>query len=178
MLKPILVCATAAVLVAACAYDYDRPGPRYAGDYRYDGCSDNAALGTVLGAVAGGVIGSQFGSGSGKTAATVGGAVLGGIAGNAIARDACRDRRYDAYYYNEAYYDAFDEPDYGRRYEWRNPHTRHYGYVTPVRYYEGGRFGYRECREFRHTVYAYGDDYEETSIACRRPDGTWQIVEE
>jgi len=186
-MKTVLMSATAAVVLTGCAYDgYDRYGDRYYGDpgpgpgyraARYDGCSDNAAIGTVGGAIVGGVIGNQFGSGSGRTAATIGGAILGGIAGNAIARDACRDQRYDAYYYNPVYYDAFDGPEYGRRYSWRNPHSGRYGYVTPVRRMDGGRWGYRgDCEEFRHTVYTDDQPYEEIRVACLTDDGTWRIV--
>ena len=144
---------------------------------RYDGCSDNTAIGTLLGAGAGGLIGNQIGSGGGNIAATIGGIVLGGIAGNAIARDACRNERADAYYYNNAYYDAFDQPQYGRRYEWQNPHSGNYGYVTPMRVVEGGRYGYRnECREFSHVVYHNGQPYGEVNIACRADDGAWRMV--
>lgn len=120
------------------------------------------------------MIGNQFGSGSGRTAATIGGALLGAIAGNAIARDACRDERADAYYYQQTYYDAFDRPDYGRRYEWRNRYTGNYGYVTPRRAFRDSR---GECREFTQEVYV--DDYHSevvTGVACRMPDGRWRIV--
>ncbi len=182
MLKRLMLGAAVAVLVTGCASDRmysdgPGPGPGYQNSSRYDGCSDNAAVGTVVGAVAGGVIGNQFGKGSGNTAATVGGAILGGIAGNAIARDACRNERADAYYYNRSYYDAFEQPEYGRRYEWRNPHNGNYGYVTPTRRSDGARYGYRsECREFSQIVYVNGRQYEDISVACRAPDGSWRIV--
>ena len=183
MLRVVGAGVTAAVLLAGCASDrhadngYDHRGD---GGYRYDGCSDDAAAGTVVGGVAGGVIGNQFGHGSGNVAATVGGVILGAIAGNAIARDACRNDRADAFYYNQAYYDAFDRPTYGQRYEWRNPHNNHYGYITPRRAYaDGDRYGYRgECREFTQTIYV--DNYhteEAVGVACRQDDGTWRIVQ-
>lgn len=185
MLRGIILSVAAAAVVAGCAGPdrYSDRGPGYGpppdrGGYRYDGCSDNAAAGTVVGGVAGGVIGNQFGKGSGRAAATVGGVILGAIAGNAIARDACRNDRADAYYYNRSYYDAFDQPEYGRRYDWRNPHSGNYGYVTPRRHVDGRRYGYpgAECREFSQTVYIDGEQYEDMSVACRRPDGRWQIV--
>ena len=180
MFKGLMLSASVAVLLAGCAGggNYNEPGPRgYDRADRYDGCSDNAAVGTVAGAVVGGVIGNQFGHGSGKPAATVGGVILGGIAGNAIARDACKNERADAYYYNQTYYDAFDRPQYGRQYEWRNPNSGNYGYVTPMRRAEGRNYGYRdECREFRHTVFVHGEQYEDVSVACRADDGSWHIV--
>ena len=175
-----------AVLLGGCVGDqhyahgpYDR-SDHYDHGRHYDGCSDDAAAGTVVGGVAGGVIGNQFGHGGGNAAATVGGVILGAIIGNAIARDACRDERADAYYYNRTYYDAFDTPTYGQRYEWRNPNNGHYGYVTPQRSYrDSGRYGYRgECREFTQEIYV--DDYhtqEAVGVACRQDDGTWRIVQ-
>lgn len=189
MLKVTMGCALAALALAGCAYDdgyYDRDGGYYGRhrhaeryhDRYYDDCRGDRAAGTVLGGAAGGVIGNQFGSGGGRAAATVGGVILGAIVGNAIARDACRDERADAYYYDRTYYDAFDEPDYGRRYEWRNPYNDHYGYVTPTRPYHSRRYG-RHCEEFRHVVYV--DRYrseEETGIACRQRDGSWRIYED
>jgi len=155
------------------------PAPAQVGyvDQRYDGCSDNVALGTVAGAAVGGVVGNQFGSGDGNTAATIGGVILGGIAGNAIARDGCRNDQADAYYYNTTYYDAFDARDYGQRREWRNPHNGNYGYITPTRNVRGDQYGYRQdCREFTQTVYYNGRPYEDTGVACRMNDGTWRIV--
>jgi surface antigen len=182
MYKAISAVAVAAVLVTGCAYDGDRygdrrggpPDGRYAGgggDYRYDGCRDDAAVGTVVGGAAGGIIGNQFGSGSGRTAATIGGVILGAIAGNAIARDACRNDRADAYYYNQSYYDAFEEP---RFYEWRNRYNGNSGYITPRRGFRDHR---GECREFTQEIWVDGYHTEEaTGIACRQRDGTWRIV--
>ena len=180
MLKMSVACALGALALAGCAYDdghRDRYGSRYDGR-GYDGCRGDAAAGTVVGGVAGGVIGNQFGSGGGRAAATVGGVILGAIVGNAIARDACRDERADAYYYNHTYNDAFDGPEYGRRYEWRNPNNGHYGYVTPTREYRSNRYG-NHCEEFTHVVYVDRDHTEEqTGIACRQPDGSWRMYED
>jgi surface antigen len=142
----------------------------------YSNCDADVAVGTGLGMIVGGIIGNQFGKGSGKTAATIGGVVLGGIAGNAIAKDTCKDKRHDAYYYNNTYYDAFNG-DEGEEYEWRNPHTNNYGYVTPAEYYEDGYNGYEgPCREFEQRVYIGGRPEIATGVACRQPDGTWRIV--
>ncbi len=101
---------------------------------------------------------------------------MGGIAGNAIAKDACKDKRHDAYYYNNTYYDAFNG-DEGEEYEWRNPHTSNYGYVTAGDYYDEGYGGYEgPCREFEQRVYIDGRPETATGVACRQPDGTWRIV--
>jgi len=152
--------------------NYQQPPSTYS-----HGCDTDVAVGTGIGAIVGGVIGNQFGHKSGKTAATIGGVILGGIVGNAIARDACKDDRYDAYYYNNTYYDAFNDGEEGQEYEWRNPHTDNYGYVTPGEYYDDGYEGYEgPCREFSQRVFI--DSRPETAygVACRQADGSWRIV--
>lgn len=154
---------------------YNAPPPGY--HQNRGNCDGDVAVGTGLGAVVGGIIGNQFGHGSGRTAATIGGVILGGIAGNAIAKDTCKDDRYDAYYYNDTYYDAFNDPDEGDEYGWRNPNTNNYGYVTAGEYYEDGYQNYAgPCREFEQRVYIDGRPETATGVACRQGDGTWRIV--
>jgi len=195
MIRTLAISSVAALALAACSTTTTRSTTYYPdgstesrvtrdaygstySEYRYDGCRDDTAAGTVVGAVAGGVIGNQFGGGADdRAAATIGGAILGGIAGNAIARGNCDNQRADAYYYNDTYSNAFDEAGYGRRYEWRNPYSGRYGYVTPTRYVDGYSYGYQEdCREFEQIVYVDGRPYSDTGIACRDRDGTWRIV--
>lgn len=145
---------------------------------RSSSCDDvDVAVGTGIGGIVGGIIGHQFGKGSGNTAATIGGVILGGIAGNAIARDGCRDKRHDAYYYNNAYYDAFNDPDEDDQYEWNNPYTNNHGYVTTGDTYEDGyQNNEGPCREFTQKVYIDGRPETATGVACRQDDGTWRIV--
>jgi surface antigen len=182
VLKRISMGLAAAAVVAAPAFAgqvYGTYGQGQPGPYQTNtssNCETDVAVGTGLGMIVGGIIGNQFGKGSGRTAATIGGVVLGGIAGNAIAKDACKDKRHDAYYYNNTYYDAFNG-DEGEEYEWRNPYTNNYGYVTPAEYYEDGYNGYGgPCREFEQRVYIDGHPETATGVACRQPDGTWRIV--
>lgn len=188
MLKRISFGLAAAALIAAPAFatgqvygNYGQGQPYQGGPYQgqssSSSCDTDVAVGTGLGAIVGGVIGNQFGHGSGRTAATIGGVILGGIAGNAIAKDACKDKRHDAYYYNNSYYDAFNDPDEGDEYEWRNPYSNNYGYVTAGSYYDDGYEGYSgPCREFEQRVYIDGHPETATGVACRQPDGTWRIV--
>lgn len=152
---------------------YDGPPPRYRG------CSRDRTAATIIGGILGGIIGNKIGRGRNRDAATIAGVIFGGIAGNAIARNACRDRQADAYYYNPAYYDAFESPRYGRRYDWRNPYSGNYGYVTPTRDYDDGqRYGYRggECRQFQQAIWIDGHRTQAYGTACRNRDGSWRIV--
>ncbi|MEQ1863097.1 MAG: glycine zipper 2TM domain-containing protein [Micropepsaceae bacterium] len=182
MLKSIAaaVLATALAAPAFAGQVYGNYGQnQYQGQppARGNNCEGDVAVGTGIGAIVGGVIGNQFGRGSGRTAATIGGVILGGIAGNAIAKDACKDDRQDAYYYNDTYYDAFNDPDDGEEYAWSNPHTNNYGTVTPGVYYEDGYQDYSgPCREFEQRVYIDGRPETATGVACKQPDGTWRIV--
>jgi surface antigen len=134
------------------------------------GCSQttgpNEGVGTVGGAVVGGLIGSRFGQGGGKAAAIAGGALLGGLLGNSVGRSLDQDAQARAY---EAEYAAFDS---GRRSDWNAP-SGAYGYIEPgpVYYDTAG-----QCRRFTHTIYIDGRPQAGSGVACRNPDGTWQIV--
>ena len=139
-------------------------------------CEDSKVAGTVGGAIIGGIIGNQFGHGGGRTAATVGGVFLGGLAGHEIARDSCRDDHYDAYYYNGAYDDAFDNGD-DRRYDWDNPNSHHHGWVRPTDYYaDGWRDNDGPCRAFETRMYNDSDEEYGHGVACRTSHGHWKIV--
>jgi surface antigen len=177
LLASVFTAALAAPAFAGQVYGNYGQGQYQGPPPNYHDCGDDAAAGTVVGGILGGVIGNQFGHGGGRTAATIGGVILGGIAGNAIARDACKNDHADAYYYNNSYYDAFNDPNEGREYNWRNPYSNNYGYVTPGEYYEDGYQDYSgPCREFEQRVYIDGRAETATGVACRQPDGTWRIV--
>lgn len=167
---------TAAIAPASARDDgyYGYGEPYYAG---YDSsCEDEfgkeALIGTAIGALLGGVTGNQFGKGSGNDAATVVGALIGGFAGNYLTRQIrCDDRPYA----QDTYYDAYQYGSNGRQYEWRNPRSGNYGYVTPTSWYENGRGD--DCREFRQTIYVDGRRETATGTACRNANGTWRIVQ-
>jgi 17 kDa outer membrane surface antigen len=99
-----------------------------------------------------------------------------GCGGNAIARNACRDRGADAYYYNIAYADAFERPEYGRRYSWRNPYNGHRGYIVPMHERDVGNRGSGPCREFKQFTVMDGRRGEAYGTACPQGDGSWRIL--
>ena len=169
MSKKLLALAVGTVLSMALA-----AAPASASNYGA-GCQPNnsdVALGTILGAIAGGAIGNQFGHGSGRTAATVAGVLIGGFAGNRIASSmSCQDQSYA----QETYYDAYENGEPGQTYDWHNPDSGDYGYVTPAEYYQNDE-GY-DCREFTQTIYIDGHPQTAVGTACRNPDGSWHIVD-
>lgn len=125
--------------------------------------------GTVLGAVAGGIVGASLGRGSGRVAGAVIGATAGGILGNAIGASLDERDRQRAY---EAHMRAMQSGRPGVAVEWRGP-SGAYGQIVP-----GPPYPYEAttCREYTHTVYIHGRPQVARGVACRGPDGTWDVV--
>ena len=63
----------------------------------------------------------------------------------------------------------------GQTAAWRNPDSGHSGTVTPTRTYRTADG--QNCREFEQTIYVDGKQETAKGRACRRADGTWQIVQ-
>ncbi len=127
-------------------------------------------IGTLGGAAAGGLLGAQFGSGTGQLAATAAGALLGALIGSEIGRtmdDVDRMRAEQAYGQAQA-------AQIGETIAWDNPDTGNYGSITPTK--EGTRASTGEyCRGFQQTVVIGGQQEDAYGIACRQPDGSWEI---
>ena len=140
------------------------------------GCAANGAgpkesIGTLLGAVVGGVAGSQVGDGRGQLVATGVGTLLGAYLGNEIGKSL---DRADMLYMEQAEQQATAAP-IGETIAWSNPDSGNSGTVTPVRDgtdRESGAY----CREFQQTVTVGGRSEEAYGQACRKEDGTWEIV--
>jgi len=60
----------------------------------------------------------------------------------------------------------------GDRIQWQDSGA--YGSVTPVR--DGTDGGGRYCREFQHQIIVGNRQQSGYGIACRQPDGAWEIV--
>jgi surface antigen len=121
-------------------------------------------LGGLLGGTVGGLLGNQLGKGSGKTAATIGGAVIGILVGGVIGRSM----------------DEADQACVGQVLEhgtdrqvvaWRNDGAAYQ--VAPIRTFQRNS-GY--CREYQTRAEIGGRSESAFGTACRRPDGSWQIV--
>ena len=138
-------------------------------------CSQNEfgpkrTVGTLGGAALGGLVGSQFGSGTGGIAATAAGVFLGGLLGSEIGRSLDEADKLKA---EQAYSRATTAP-VGQTIAWNNPETGNYGSVTPTR--EGTNTSTGEyCREFQQTVTVGGEQQDAYGVACRKPDGSWEI---
>ncbi|MBB3065093.1 MULTISPECIES: RT0821/Lpp0805 family surface protein [Limibacillus] len=128
-------------------------------------------IGTLAGAAGGAAIGSQIGSGSGRHVAIALGTLAGAMLGGEIGRQL--DER-DQLLYSQAYEDAKTAP-IGETIIWSNPESGNKGAITPVR--DGTTGSGKYCREFQQTVIIAGEPQQAYGVACRQPDGTWQIVQ-
>jgi surface antigen len=139
-------------------------------------CAENRygkkqTIGALGGAAAGGLLGAQVGKGRGQLAATAAGALLGALIGSEIGRSMDEVDRMKA---EQAYTHATTAP-IGQEIEWNNPESGNHGTVTPVR--DGTASSGDYCREFQQTVVIGGKPEQAYGVACRRPDGSWEIVQ-
>jgi len=152
-LKPLLVPVVTAFLLMGCANDPN----------------SKEKFGTLIGAAGGGLLGAQFGSGSGKMAAvalgTLGGAFVGSQVGQSMDQ-------VDRLKHQQAMDQAATAP-VGETITWSNPNTGNSGTVTPTRDGQSSTGAY--CREFQQTVIIGGKEEQAYGVACRQPDGAWEI---
>ncbi len=139
------------------------------------GCADGRYskqnAGTVVGAGLGALAGSQFGGGEGKIITSVAGGILGGYIGNKVGQSL---DRADQAYYNRTMMNSLEYNPSGVKSTWKNPDSGHHGSVTPrSTYVEQGR----NCREYVQEVYIGRQKQEAFGKACRRSDGSWEIVQ-
>ena len=127
------------------------------------------AGGTLIGAGLGGLLGSQFGGGTGKLVTTALGVAAGGLIGNHIGRSL--DRADQAYLYQAS--ERAQTAPVGETITWSNPNTGNSGSVTPTREGQSSTGAY--CREFQQTVIIGGKEEQAYGVACRQPDGAWEI---
>ncbi len=154
-LKTVLAVTLIALMTAACAQN---------GQY-----GTKQTVGALGGAAAGGLLGAQFGSGSGQLAATAAGALIGALVGSEIGRSMDEVDRMKA---EQAYGQAAAAP-IGQTIAWDNPNTGNSGTVVATR--EGTKNTGEYCREFQQTVVIGGQQEDAYGVACRQPDGSWEI---
>lgn len=141
-----------------------------AGCQTLEGRGTKETVGGVGGAVLGGLAGSQVGSGSGRLWATGAGVLLGALLGSEIGSSL---DKADKMYLARANEQAYSAP-IGQSISWNNPESGNHGTVTPVR--DGRDQAGSYCREYQQTIYVGGQQESGYGTACRRPDGSWEIV--
>jgi len=129
-----------------------------------------SAAGAGFGAAAGGYLGAQVGSGFGKTAATLAGASVGALFGAAIGRKLVEG---DINLMGQAAQQTLETSPSGSATAWRNPDSGRAGSVVagPATEQQAGR----PCRPIEQTISIDGKLERATGVACRRPDGIWEV---
>jgi surface antigen len=162
------------------AYDqpaYDQRGgyrdERYA--YRVE-CEQERANrqvgGLLIGALAGGLLGNAVSNRRSRGTGTAVGAIIGGAVGVGIGGNLdCNDRNY----VQQTYYDGFERGNPHTTYRWRNPQSGNYGAMRVGDYYQDRRRNER-CATYSQTIWVNGHPEDATGYACRRGDGTWEII--
>ena len=127
--------------------------------------------GTLLGGATGALIGSTIGGGTGKGVAIAGGAILGALLGSKIVQSIDET---DKQKLNNTTQKSLEKSQTGQTSTWTNPDSGHSGSVTPYKTYKKQNGEY--CREYSQTVNIGGETHKAYGTACRRPDGTWEMV--
>jgi surface antigen len=159
-------------------YGYDRRDDYYsdADYYAYRrACerqrANNQVGGLIFGAIAGGLFGNAVSHRHSRGSATAMGMIMGGALGAGIAGNMdCGDH----YYYRRTYYDGFQRGYPNRTYRWHNPNSGHHGDFRVGDYYDGPA-GER-CATYAQTIWVRGRPERASGYACRRGDGSWEIV--
>ena len=142
------------------------------------GCMSNNAgqreqLGGLIGGAMGGLLGSKIGDGSGRVAATAAGAVAGFLIGADLGRLLDKvDRAYVA----QTAHRALESNPSGQSSSWSNPDSGNSGTFTPTRTTHTSSQNGKNCREYLQTITVGGRSETARGTACRRVDGTWQII--
>lgn len=146
----------ATMLLTACAQD----------------AGNKEIAGTLIGAGLGAWLGKEIG-GKG-TSGDIGiaiGAVAGATLGRRIGADLDElDRQKMGY----AHHNAMETAPTGKPVYWNNPDSGNSGSVT-ARSTDVSDPD-RPCREFETSVNVDGSTEQATGMACRNPDGSWEIV--
>ncbi|WP_244271065.1 MULTISPECIES: RT0821/Lpp0805 family surface protein [Thalassospira] len=128
--------------------------------------------GTLLGAVGGAVAGAQFGKGKGQLVGVALGTMAGAFLGSEVGRSLDNaDRAIMA----QSTQKTLESAPTGKTSSWQNPDTGVQGTVTPTRTYQKPETQ-EYCREYQQTVMIGGQEETAYGTACRKPDGSWQVV--
>ena len=145
-----------------------RPQSSYSIPYGIDqGTCNRTLLGQVLGGATGAALGSTIGKGNGRTAAIVGGGIIGAIVGGNIGHSM---DRIDQSCVGQVLEHASD----GRRVAWTDPNGGARYQITPDRPYQNQQGQY--CRKYLTDAVIDGRNQQVSGLACRQPNGTWQMV--
>ena len=110
-------------------------------------------------------------SGKGQRDATATGACVGALVGSEGGKSLDRADRLSMQ--QTAQRTLEDDPT-GTTGQWKNPDSGNSGTIKPTRTFQKSDGQY--CREYQQTITVGGQLEEAYGTACRKPDGTWEIV--
>jgi len=147
-------------------YDHRYGNELFVSDGGFLRCNRDV-VGAIIGGGTGAVFGSTIGKGSGRDAAMIGGAILGMLSGYSIGQSLEKgDRACTGYALQRA-------PD-GQTVRSQNPDSGRSYNVAPIKSWQNAEGRY--CREYSATANIGGELRKTYGTACRKADGSWQIV--
>lgn len=127
--------------------------------------------GALLGAGTGALLGSQFGHGHGRLLAVAVGSLAGAMIGQELGRSLDQT---DRQVMNQTTQQGLEHNCSQETTTWVNPDTKHSGSLTPLKTYQTAQNEY--CREYLQTVVIAGEENRAYGTACRKADGSWQVI--
>ena len=124
-------------------------------------------LGGLLGGAVGAAVGSNIGKGDGRTAAIIGGTILGVIVGGSIGQTMNQADQ-------NCVGQALEHAETGQSIKWDDPGSSTQYQVTPTKTWQASSGRY--CREYQTTATINGRVQKTYGTACRRPDGSWELM--
>ncbi len=158
-MKPtrIFIVLTLTVILSACAENQN---------------NQKQTIGTIIGAGLGALVGSQVGDGKGKLVAVALGTLGGAFAGSRLGKALDDIDRLKA---NQTQQSALENNKDGEPSTWKNPNTGNSGRVTPTQTTRNESSG-EDCRRYEHQIIVDGQKEIVKGTACRKPDGTWRVI--
>lgn len=139
------------------------------------GCASmsNQEQGQIIGATVGSIAAYNLSKGHKDRGLAIAiGALAGSLVGSSVGAELdARDRQLHTASMQTALETYPDNNVAG----WNNPNTGHSGSVVPVNTWQATSGQY--CREYQQTIVVGGEQVQGYGTACRKPDGSWEIVQ-
>jgi surface antigen len=136
------------------------------------GKTNKSEIGAIGGGIAGALLGSTIGDGAGKSVAIAGGAILGSLAGSYLGKS--MDQK-DLEIQQRKQHEALENNKTGSTTSWQNPDSQASGSITPTNTFKN--HAGQNCREYTQNI-KIGEKTEKVfGTACRRHDGSWEVLQ-
>lgn len=135
------------------------------------GCSNgsgtqNADMGKIIGGITGAYIGSEVTKGDSRFVGTAAGALIGSYIGEQIGSSIDKENRQKMGW-------VLENQRSNSAVKWVDPDTNQVYEMVPQKSYHSKK---RVCRPFKLVMHIDGKKYYQKGVACRRRDGTWELI--